>query len=347
MSTGSRAALLAVAFLARLPLPDAHADAGTATACAEYAPPERTGKVPSELPELSGLAASRVHDGIYWAHNDSGNAFEVFGIEKTGKIRARIELTGAKARDIEDIAVGPCGPGDSSSCIYLGDIGDNRYRHRESRIYRVPEPPALEDQSIRADVLVFRWSDGPQNAEAMVVDPRSATVFLWTKESRSLGIVHRLENLQPGKTGRTVVVKRIQPDEPGAVMPTGADVHPSGDRIIIRTYSQAWELRREDASNLEQVLETKPIRVPAPRQGQSEAVSYTRDGRGYILGSEGTGSALYAVGCEDSGTSRSSSSSSARTHAAVSSGRSGMRARKSSRFSPTTPEERFATSISW
>lgn len=343
MATDSLAALFGIALATWLAGSSVHAE--PISSCAEYGAPRRTGEIPGELHELSGLAASRVHDGIYWAHNDSGNAFELFAIDETGEIRARFTLYGAKARDIEDIAVGPCARDDRTSCIYLGDIGDNRYRHVESRIYRLPEPESLEDRSIRIDVLVFRWPEGPRNAEAMVVDPKTATVFVWTKEIRSLGIVHRLDDLEPGKTGRAVPVKHIH--APGAGLPTGADVHPNGERILIRTYGQAWELRREGASGLEDVLEATPVRVPAKMQGQSEAIAYTRDGRGYLLGSEGARSALYAVGCAESGTSRSSSLSSASTHAAVSSGRSGIRERKSSRSSPTIPAVRFATNISW
>ena len=30
-----------------------------------------------ELDEVSGLAASRAHPGIYWAQNDSGNAWKL------------------------------------------------------------------------------------------------------------------------------------------------------------------------------------------------------------------------------------------------------------------------------
>lgn len=278
--------------------------------CVQYDRPQRSGDVPEALHEMSGLAASRLHDGVFWAHNDSGNDFELFAIDATGRILARIPLEGARARDIEDVAVGPCRAGASESCIYLGDVGDNRYRHREARIYRMPEPPTLDERPRAVDVLPFRWPDRPHNVEAIAVDPRSGAVFLWTKEPNSLGIVYRLEGLRPGGTAAAHRIREIDPDAAGAGLTTGVDVHPSGERILLRTYGQLWELRRPGATRVEDVLEAKPEPLPTRRQPQSEAVAYSRDGRGYLVGTEGAGGPLYAAGCApppETGSSRSSS----------------------------------------
>ncbi len=278
--------------------------------CVQYDRPERTGDVPDALHELSGLAASRLHDGVFWAHNDSGNDFELFAIEAGGRIRARIPLEGARARDIEDVAVGPCDTGASESCVYLGDVGDNRYRHHEARIYRLPEPPTLDDRPRTVDVLPFRWPDRPHNVEAIAVDPRSGAVFLWTKEPNSLGIVYRLTGLRTGHTATAQRIREIDPDAAAAGLTTGVDVHPSGERILLRTYGQLWELRRPGATRLEDVLEAEPEPLPTRRQPQSEAVAYHRDGRGYLVGTEGAGGPLYTAGCappRETGSSRSSS----------------------------------------
>lgn len=279
-----------------------------AKACETYGRPTRSGNVPDPLEELSGLVASRTHDGIYWSHNDSGNAFELFALDASGAIRARFPLEGATPRDIEDIAVGPCGEGADESCVFLGDIGDNRYRRPEARIYRMPEPSSLDGQVRTVEVLRFRWPEKPRNAEAMVVDPTTGAVYVWTKETRSLGVVHRLEGLRPDATGQAVAVTEIRAPG-GAGLPTGADVHPGGDRLLIRTYSAAWELRRPGSSTLEDVLEAEPIEVPVRIQSQSEAIAYTHDGLGYLIATEGAGGPIYAVGCAEpeTGSSRSSS----------------------------------------
>lgn len=281
----------------------------TTEACSSYGRPARSGKVPEALAEFSGLAPSRRHDGIYWAHNDSGNAFELFAIDATGHIHARLALRGGSNRDIEDIAIGPCAADSDESCIYVGDIGDNLYRYDDGRIYRLREPETLQDGNAEVDLLRFEWPHKPRNAEAMVADPRTGTLFVWTKEPRSLGVVHRLEGLAPGKTGRAVAVKQIHAPDPGAGLPTAADTHPEGERILIRTYSQVWELRQPSAERIEDILEAEPIPLPSRLQQQSEAISYHHDGRGYLFGTEGSGGPIYTVGCEEprTGSSRSSS----------------------------------------
>jgi hypothetical protein len=61
--------------------------------CPEYAtPPRKLGGVPAVLPELSGMAASRRHPGVLWAHNDSGNDAEVFAVRETGEVLATLRL---------------------------------------------------------------------------------------------------------------------------------------------------------------------------------------------------------------------------------------------------------------
>ncbi len=48
-------------------------------------------------------------------------------------------VTGAQARDWEDISIGP-GPQRGKSYLYIGDIGDNNEARSEIVVYRVAEP---------------------------------------------------------------------------------------------------------------------------------------------------------------------------------------------------------------
>ena len=93
---------------------------------AEQAPPQcqpaaALVRVP-ELPEGSGLAASRRTPGRFWSHNDSGDAV-LFALDGNGRVTGRLALPGAKVDDWEAVAVGSC---PSGSCIYLG-------RHRRQQ----------------------------------------------------------------------------------------------------------------------------------------------------------------------------------------------------------------------
>ena len=272
--------------------------------CPQYvARPERTGSVPAVLRELSGFAASQVHPGVFWAHNDSGNAPELYALRADGSIAATLTLRGATLRDPEDIAVGPCTPGSERSCIYLGDIGDNGARRRNVQILKVEEPALLADGLLVPAILPFRYEDGPANAEALVVDPATARVFVITKSPISLGTVYRVDDLGGREGGLAVRVRTLRAPREFDAPTTGAAAHPSGTRLLLRTYTRVWELRGPAARAFEDVLDAEPVAVTEAPQPQGEAVSYTRDGRGYLLAGEGANSPIYRVGCAEQVTS--------------------------------------------
>jgi hypothetical protein len=268
--------------------------------CPRYvARPERTGSVPAVLRELSGFAASQVHPGVFWAHNDSGNPTELYALRPDGSIAATFTLRGATLRDPEDIAVGPCTAGDDRSCIYLGDTGDNGARRRSVQILKVEEPARLADGPLVPVILPFRYADGPIDAEALVVDPATARVFVITKSLLSLGAVYRIDDLGGREGGLAVRVRTLRAPREFDAPTTGAAAHPSGTRLLLRTYTRVWELRSPDARAFEDVLDAEPVAVPEAPEPQGEAVSYTRDGRGYLLAGEGVNSPIHRVRCAE------------------------------------------------
>lgn len=267
------------------------------SACSAYATAVRVGAVPRALRELSGLAASRRHAGLFWAHNDSGNALALVALRADGRVAATFPVRGATARDPEDVAVGPCEPGGRESCVYLGDIGDNLGRRPSVQILKVREPARLDGRPLAATPLPFVYPDGPRNAEALAADPLSGRLFVVTKALFSLGDVYRLDDLGARAGGRAVRVATLE--APGLdLFTTAADAHPSGERLLVLTAGRAWELRRPGARSLEEVLVATPVPVPGPEQLQAEAAAYVHDGRGYLLGGEGAGSPLSLVRCQ-------------------------------------------------
>jgi hypothetical protein len=268
--------------------------------CPQYAPHAvLTGHVPAALPELSGFAASRVHPGIFWAHNDSGNVLAIYAMRADGTIAATVPLRGVTARDPEDIAVGPCGPGSPRSCIYLADIGDNGSRRQSVQILKMVEPERLDAAPLIPTILPFRYAGGPRNAEALIVDPVSARVFVITKNVLSLGDVFRVDGLGGRQGGTAVRIRTLRAPREYDAATTAASAHPSGERLLIRTYTRVWELRSPGARSFEDVLDAEPVFAPAAHQPQGEAISYTFDGRDYLLGGEGVDSPIFRVSCAE------------------------------------------------
>jgi hypothetical protein len=279
--------------------PDALLDAGTADGgsapgtCTRFGAPVRTGNNPAVLPELSGLAARARNAGISWAHNDSGNALELFALREDGSVAARIPLTGATNIDVEDIAVGPCAEG---SCVFLADIGDNKEVRGKVHLYRLPEPELLEDTPRAVVDLPFRYADRAHNAEALVVDPATGTPWIITKGLFTLGDVYRVEGLAPGSEGVAVKLGALQ-NPAFDQLTTAADAHPTAPEVLVRSYGRVWLYRAPAGGTLEQALLSAPVELPAPSQPQSEAIAWLPGGSGYLVGTEGAGEGLFRVEC--------------------------------------------------
>ncbi len=264
-------------------------------------PPANPGRVPLVLAEMSGLAASSRHPGVFWSHNDSGNSFRVFAIDALGTVLATLTLTGVDAKDgkldLEDLALGPCAPGDARSCLYLADIGDNFERRARVRLFRFPEPEVVADATVPVETLPFTYPDKPHDAESLVLEQRTGRLAVITKARDSLGLVFALDGLSPDTVARATRLGELH--APGNVdfRTTAADLHESGQRLLLRTYTRVWEVRGPGATGLEELVQGEVAEVPGPSQAQSEALTFLPGGRAYLLGSEFAGQLLYRVDC--------------------------------------------------
>ena len=212
---------------------------------ASFAQPRPVGTLgDAALTEASGLAASRRNPGNLWTEEDSGNPNQIQLLSQAGDVVARYTIDGAENRDWEDIAVGP-GPVAGETYIYLADIGDNKRRYSEKIIYRFPEP-ALAGQKLPVDghitnveVIRLQLTDGPQNAEAILLDPATKDLFILSKGDRSA--LYRAAFPQS--------LTQVTLMTPLLLMPfdnvTSAAVSPDGGEILIRTYGQLFYYKHQ------------------------------------------------------------------------------------------------------
>lgn len=272
-------AVCALAVLAVL-APPAAAAAAASVAAPNPAPSGFTITDP-RIKESSGLAASRVHPGVYWTHNDSDDGPYVYAVDSaTGKTVARITMTGVgKPRDIEAISLGPDGQ------LYVGDIGDNLGGSWDHVwIYRFPEPKgALGDATVKAEQFTVKYADGPRNAEALMVHPVTGRVYIASKDERAGGLYEGPAELTASGTN---TFRRIG-DVPWV---TDGAFSPDGGRLALRGYLWAktypWKDGRPSGDGEQ---------VAAPWQGQAESATYSADGSALMFGAEGAGSRVVAV----------------------------------------------------
>ncbi|MFD8008983.1 WD40 repeat domain-containing protein [Streptomyces sp. NPDC058955] len=264
-------ALGAAAALALLPAGPAHA---------EGQEPDRDFTIEdSRITESSGLAASRAHPGVYWTHNDQDEP-RIFAVDsRTGRTVATVTLAGVGTpRDMEAVSVGPDG------AVYVGDIGDNLDGSWDHVwIYRFPEPKTLKDQTVQAQQYVVKYADGPRNAEALMVHPRTGRVYIASKNEDGGGLYAGPERLS---TSGTNTFRRI-----GEVpWVTDGAFSPDGERLLLRGYFSAREYTWKDGR-----IDGDGTSPGAPFQGQAESVTYTPDGTGMLFGSEGAQSRVVRV----------------------------------------------------
>ncbi|WP_374982638.1 WD40 repeat domain-containing protein [Streptomyces fradiae] len=236
------------------------------------------------ITESSGLAASRAHPGVYWTHNDQDEP-RVFAVdERTGETVATVTLRGiGKPRDMEAISVGPDG------YVYVGDIGDNldgSWSH--VWIYRFREPERLRDTTVDATQYTVRYEDGPRDAEALMVHPRTGRAYIASKNEEGGGLYEGPRKL----SAKGVNVFRRVGEVPWV---TDGAFSPDGTRLVLRGYfsarGYAWKDGRLGADE----------RVRAPILGQSESVTYTADGTALLFGTEGVRSRVARVPVEGTG----------------------------------------------
>lgn len=256
--------------------------AGHAPTCA---PPTRTGTIPKELSEASGLAVSRRHPGVLWSHNDSGHPAVLIAIDSTGRQLGRVRVAGARNRDWEDIALGPCPTGE---CLYLADTGDNRLRYEVATIYRVPEPAPGDTITAPAERFPLRYPNGPRDVEAIYLLPDGA-LYLVSKGRRHPIELYRYP--PPLRAGETVTVEEIQRLTVGRVplpsQATGATATPDGSWVAIRTYSAVQLYRPTNGGRLAPALPSPGLDLRPLAEPQGEGVAIRADGTLYLISEAG------------------------------------------------------------
>lgn len=248
-------------------------------------------KVPQEyaldtkrLDEASGLARSLLNPNILYSHNDSGGANAVYAINTEGQLKAKIVIDGVKNRDWEDIATAR----DSQTgipYIYIGEIGDNLSRHPSVAVYKLAEPSlAMGDTLILAntyETFNIQYEDGPRDAEALFVDPRSQDIYIISKREDQVGI-YRVA--YPQSTTSINIAKKQGKMQMSWV--TAADISANGKYILVKNYMGIRRYKRGAKMSIAEALGRKGKNLPYKLEPQGEAVCFDASGKGYFTLSE-------------------------------------------------------------
>lgn len=231
--------------------------------------------LPDQVRESSGLALSRVREGVLWTHNDAGNGSRIMALNPDGELLQTVSVAQAEAHDWEDIAASSCEAGD---CLYIGDIGDNDAERETITIYRIPEPAGGATRSEPATALSARFPDGAKDAEGLIVLD-SGEMYIVTKGRRGPIALYRYP--PPQRPEATVTLEHVrdlfpEPEDAGDRV-TAASISPDGRWVAIRSYRELFLYPSSLLSDA-QAVEPTVVDLEPLGQSQGESVEISPDG---------------------------------------------------------------------
>lgn len=239
------------------------------------------------LDEVSGLVATPTG---YVALNDgkpSTAVLRLYVLDRACRVTNVIVDRGFNPLDPEDLAR------TADGTLWAADTGDNDKERRTVAVNRIPPG------SSRGTTYRLTYPDRAHDAEALLVQPDGTAVIVTKALSGSAGIYVSTRPLTgpagtlPLRAAGTVRLDGTDTEGgPAAggfetILVTGAALAPDGRRLVLRTYTDAYEWDVPDGNVAAALTKGEPRHTALPGEPQGEAISFTADGAGYLTASEG------------------------------------------------------------
>jgi hypothetical protein len=231
------------------------------------------------IAESSALVQSTIDPDLAYTINDSGNDTVVYVLKLASGDVVGTATLDIDAEDTEAMAIG------TDDRLYLADIGDNGANRDTVALYAIDQPKA-GDVVVSPQAYEVRYSDGPTDAETLLVDPATGRMSIVTKGLLGGG-VYRL----PSPLSSEEVNVARSTDVSVAGMVTDGAYLPDGEGVLLRTY-------------IDIVVYTAPGwrelgAIDTPRQPQSESLAAWKPGRSVLVGTEKLPSPIIEIGIPD------------------------------------------------
>ncbi len=264
--------------------------------CDTWAAAEAVGKVAdNSLEEISGLALSQQNLGVLWVHEDSGAQAVLTALDSSGATLGTLTLSNTTNQDWEDLALGPC---EAGTCLWVGDFGDNGNSRTDVSILSVPEPQldGATGFALVAEPMTYGFSypEGPQDAEALVVDPTGIPYVLTKREDQTT----RLYRIPLDGNAELVGTIATGPFSGLPTATTAADLWPDGSRLLVRGYLYSFQAVLKDGQ-LEAAPSAQAVQVVTALEKQGEAIAYDAAHRAIFHISEGVNPTIWRLACAD------------------------------------------------
>lgn len=248
-----------------------------------------------ELSEVSGITASTLHNGVFWAINDSGHAPRLYAFNQLGESLGYWQVN-AHNRDWEDLASVSI---NDNSYLLIADIGDNLQSKDEHLIHVVVEP-TLDTQTKPVlnpvHTIRFRYPGTSHNAEALAAT--SEALFIMTKEPmqgsrRQRSLVFRLPlNLNAHAAPITATQVATMPLPARSIessiiaslsgvdisQPTAFEIDQNNRFAYVLTYRGVFQFERKPQQSWGTVLSAARKAIHTHSLSQAEALTVDANG---------------------------------------------------------------------
>ena len=252
------------------------------------------GKIENNIiEEASGLVESVENSNSLWTHNDGGDGPFLYLISSfDAKILKKISLVGIKNEDWEDLAIGPSILEDTSTYIYLGDIGDNKKNKTIKKIYffREPKIKNFDNELIEINdikTISFYSEKKIENFETLMIDPNSKELFLIAKNKKKKQNIYKIDTenieideIQKAKKYLTLNLKNLK----GEI--TGGEISRNGQKCLIKTYKNVFLWERKKDEKWKNIWSQAPKILKYIPESQGEAICWSNDENAYFTLSE-------------------------------------------------------------
>jgi hypothetical protein len=240
-----------------------------------------------QMTELSGLVATSDGYVVINDSNSNGDAIKIFFLDGSCK-RKNVIGYPTKVRDPEDLAI------QADGTILAADIGDNLLTPSRPNIALWKLPPG--GGTNKMTVFRFQYPDGAHDCEALLLTKDGSPIFVTKAINGPAGVYVPEAALDP--SGKAVPLKKVgqfQPQRTGTENPmgvngqnmvTGGANSPDGRKVVLRTYSDAYEWDVPDGDVVRAITAGKPRITPLPREPFGEAIAYTPDGSEFLTVSD-------------------------------------------------------------
>ena len=258
---------------------------------------------PRFVNESSGLEVSTAFPNRLYHINDSGDAGRFYVTDLAGNGPRVVNIEGFDPVDVEDIALGQCGTG-AGPCLFISDTGDNDRLREDVEIVVIEELAEFPDSVAPLDRIRLRYPEGAQDAESLAAHP-NGDLYIITKAADYLRLdvqpsrIYRIANdVWRNADGRTLTPElvgawdfsRISSDVFSGSLPTAADISDDGERLLVLTYTNAFEFAMASWTNpvstREMVAGIDYREIEIETLEQQESIAYLPGGDAFLYATE-------------------------------------------------------------